>query len=169
MTVSNKKIKTILAAIDFSLYSKETLKYAYEISQITGAELACINIINQRDIDTMKKVLDSKHPNTFSLIKYLPDEMERRRSKFRVLVNECGFSGKPDIKFIIDNGIPFEEILNTVNERQIDLLVIGAKGRTNVSGILFGSVAEKLFRHSPVCVMSLRPHSQSKKNGAGCF
>jgi nucleotide-binding universal stress UspA family protein len=162
MIPSDKKVKRILVAVDFSIYSKETLEYAYELSRITRAELVGMNVINQRDIDTMRDALNARHPNTFMLVKYLPDEMERRRSKFKVLIEGCEFTEKPDIKFIVDHGVPFTEILRAIEDEKADLLVIGSKGRTNIRSTVFGSVAEKLFRHSPVTVMSLRSHGDTK-------
>jgi nucleotide-binding universal stress UspA family protein len=68
---------------------------------------------------------------------------------------ECG-ADKDSVRIDIRTGVPFEEILNFVEEEEVDLLVMGPKGRTNLPGFLFGSSAEKLFRHSPVPVLSVR-------------
>jgi len=156
MSASVKKIRKILVAVDFSTYSKNTLEYADEVSQMTGAELLVINIINQRDIDSIKKIMNSEHSDEFSLAKYLPAKIDRHRLKVKALVAEYGFKERSEIKIIVDHGIPFKKILKAVKEEDVDLLVIGPKGRSDLKGFLFGSVAEKLFRHSPVPVMSLR-------------
>ena len=72
MSASVKRIRKILVAVDFSTYSKNTLEYADEVSRMTAAKLLVINIINQREIDSIKKIMNSEHSDEFSLAKYLP-------------------------------------------------------------------------------------------------
>lgn len=160
MTLSVGKIRKILAAIDFSAYSKNTLEYAVEVSHLTDAELLLINIINQRDIDAKKEMVNAKYPDEFSLATYLPEQIGLRKLKLKALVTRCGLKKKSWTKMIVDYGLPAEKILQAIKEEKADLLVIGAKGRTNLKSFLFGSVAEKLFRHSPAPVMSLRSQSE---------
>ena len=54
-------------------------------------------------------------------------------------------------------GIPFQVLIEIVQEESVDMVVIGQKGRGNISEILFGSNAEKMFRHCPVPLLSV-PH-----------
>lgn len=165
MITPSRRIKKILAAIDFSVFSKKTLEYAYEVSEISGTELLVVNIINQREIDSKKEIMNVKNPDAFSIATYLPKEISRRRLKFEALVTRCGFDKRPSIKMIVDYGVPVEKILQVTDEEGVDLLIIGPKGRTNLHNFLFGAVAEKLFRHSTAPVMSLRfPIEQKSLN-----
>jgi len=63
----------------------------------------------------------------------------------------------------IEEGIPSEQILKTVETEGIDLIVMANKGRGNISRTLFGSVAEKVFRHSSVPVVSVRDRKKFKR------
>jgi nucleotide-binding universal stress UspA family protein len=51
-----------------------------------------------------------------------------------------------------------EEILNYVRSEKIDLIIIGTHGRKGLERILFGSVAERVIKMSPVPVMSINPY-----------
>lgn len=50
-----------------------------------------------------------------------------------------------------------EEILNYAERNAIDLIVMSTHGRSGLSRFLFGSVAEKVSRHSRIPVLLLTP------------
>ena len=160
MEKQGHKIKKILVAIDFSTYSTPALEYAMDVSKNTKAVIVALNIINQTEIDSVEREVNSKYPNTFSLSKHLTNEIGRRELKMEALIkkvtkNESVSTPLP-LEIRIGHGNPHVEILKTIDREGIDFLVFGPKGRSNLHDFLFGSVAEKLFRHSPVPVMSLR-------------
>lgn len=150
-----KKVNRILVALDFSPYSRQVLGSAVEIAKRTSAEIIIINVINSKDIETVKKIFDKEQPGTFSMQKYMSDDLGRRSRMIHEMIVEAG--GKIDqIRTIFMEGVPFEQILKTIVEEKVDLVVMGKKGKTNLATVLFGGCAEKLFRHSPVPVFSVR-------------
>ncbi|MFC7173658.1 universal stress protein [Haloplanus litoreus] len=53
-------------------------------------------------------------------------------------------------------GVPAQEILEYRATQGIDLIVMGTQGRTGVARFVIGSVAERVVRHSPVPVLTVR-------------
>ena len=53
-------------------------------------------------------------------------------------------------------GTPHSSILNHAEKGPCDLIVMGTHGRTGVSHFLLGSVAEKVVRHAPCPVLTVR-------------
>ena len=49
-----------------------------------------------------------------------------------------------------------DEILNAIETEKADLVVMGTHGRTGLSKLVLGSVAEKIVRHSTVPVLTVR-------------
>jgi universal stress protein A len=56
-------------------------------------------------------------------------------------------------------GVPSLEIARLAEEEQADLIVMGTHGRTGLTRLLMGSVAEALVRRAPCPVLSLRQSS----------
>lgn len=56
----------------------------------------------------------------------------------------------------VRDGDAFRELLNGASELGSDLIVMGTHGRTGIAHLLIGSVAEKVVRHSPIPVMTVR-------------
>jgi nucleotide-binding universal stress UspA family protein len=157
-----KQINKILVAIDFSSYSKPALEYAVEVSKMTKAQILIINVVNQKGTEAVKKDINSKKSDTFSMTKYLDGMTGRRRAKLQTLIKEVPELEGLKPKIIINYGIPHNEILISIDQEKADFLIFGPKGHTDFHGFLFGSVAEKLFRYSPVPVMSLRNNLKKK-------
>ena len=144
-----------MVARDLSPYSREVLEYAAEMAEITGAEMVVLNVVNKRDLDAARNAFDREHPGEFSITRYLQDDMGRRSRQIDDLVREV-LPDRTGIRITFRDGVPFEEILGAVSEEGADLVVIGNKGRSDRPGLRFGSTAEKVFKHSPVPVLSLR-------------
>jgi nucleotide-binding universal stress UspA family protein len=51
--------------------------------------------------------------------------------------------------FVIKSGREDEEILTFAKQEHVDIIVMGTHGRTGIEHVFFGSVSEKVLRHSP--------------------
>jgi nucleotide-binding universal stress UspA family protein len=58
---------------------------------------------------------------------------------------------------VIVEGKPAEEILNYAEKEKADLIVMSTHGSSGLSRWAFGSVADKVIRHSPVPVLVVAP------------
>lgn len=147
------KLKKIMAACDFSEYAPQVVSQAVDLARDLKASLMVVNIINQRDVDMMRKV--SLDYPAFQFEKYLEDQENERLEMMDKLAADAGGSGL-DIQKVIRVGVPFKALLQVIEDKGADLLVMGTKGRGNLAGVLFGSTAEKMFRRCPVPLLSLR-------------
>jgi nucleotide-binding universal stress UspA family protein len=57
---------------------------------------------------------------------------------------------------VISFGVPFVEIIRAARDYGVDLIVMGTHGRTGVSHILIGSVAERVVRKAPCPVLTVK-------------
>jgi nucleotide-binding universal stress UspA family protein len=69
----------------------------------------------------------------------------------RVLAEKNG----PSVECRVEAGDPYRRI--TAAARRADSIVMGTLGRTGLPHLLIGSVAEKVVRHAPVPVLTVRP------------
>jgi nucleotide-binding universal stress UspA family protein len=146
-------IKTIMVAVDFSEFTNKITNHAVQLAEDLGAELVFVNVINQRDIDMVNQI--TLHTDKISLKDYINGLLDDRNGLMQRLLKETSCTQIPH-RFLIKKGVPFAELVKTAREENVDMVVMGTKGRSNIAGILFGSQAEKMFRHCPVPLLSIR-------------
>jgi nucleotide-binding universal stress UspA family protein len=94
------------------------------------------------------------HPSISRFEKEVIEGAERRLYEF---VDEH-FSDFANTKAVVVAGDASEEIINFIEEQNIDLVIMGTHGRKGMDKIIFGSVAERVLKTSPVPVMVVNPH-----------
>ena len=152
-------IGKILACIDLSDYSAETLRVASEIADKMKIPLIVANIINQREVDEFEQLAE-KSP--YSLGEFIKHREEDRKERIKKLIEEIR-CGHLSITTMFAIGVPFQELIRMVHAESVDLVVMGPKGRGDLAGVLFGSNAEKMFRHCPVPLLSVRHRSENEQ------
>jgi nucleotide-binding universal stress UspA family protein len=84
-------------------------------------------------------------------------EGEDQRQQMDIARLEKYLRGVPHQVLSAVGDIP-DVVFRLVQDNQIDLLVLGTHGRTGISKFLMGSVAEKIFRQSPIPVVTVGPY-----------
>lgn len=150
-------IRKIMVGYDLSADAAHALGYAVTLAEDLGAELLVVNVINQRDVDAIQHV--AMEYSNLSVPKWIADQEQYRAEEMQKIIDEVS-KGKTVIRKMFCTGVPFIELVSAIHEHDIDLLVMGAKGRSNLAGVLFGSTAEKMFRKCPVPLLSIRKDSE---------
>jgi nucleotide-binding universal stress UspA family protein len=87
--------------------------------------------------------------------KEIRDQLKGLSQKFLPLVE--------NVEHVVIQGNPYKEILKYVVENKIGLIVLATHGRTGFKHVLIGSIAEKIVRHSPIPVLTVKPTDVREK------
>src|ERR1035438_3775407 len=71
------------------------------------------------------------------------------------------FEDDADYRVTMLEGPIADCLLQWAHEKKIDLIVVGTHGRSGLGKVIPGSVAEKIFRHSDMPVLTVGPHVRS--------
>ena len=155
-----KNVRKVLVALAFSEFAKGTFTFAADFAQCTNAELIVASVVNERDVESVRTIsamgyeVDGEH-----YVKSIKAEREQ------ILKDITSSSDLPRdrIRTIFMVGNPLDELLKLIVEEEIDVVVMGPKGRTDLEHVLVGSVAEKIFRRSPATIISYRDETIAKR------
>jgi len=144
--------RKIIAALDLSEFSPGIVRYSGWLALQLNAELVLVNVINQRDLDMVHRTMIGYE--SFSFPDYLEDQEKSRTAQVKDLV-EANCPEGVKCRSLLRTGVPYRELLETVKTEKAQLMVVGTKGRGNLADALVGSTARKLYRRSPIPLLTI--------------
>ncbi len=136
-----KLFKKILCPIQFDDNSIAALDQACELAHESDATLYVMNVVFLPLANLEPRPLLSEEPSRLALEK----------------LARAHLHGKVGYKLLVRTGKPAEVINQTAEELGVDLIVMATHGRTGVSHLFLGSVAEQVVRTAKPPVLTIRP------------
>lgn len=144
--------KKILVPTDGSEYTKIAIREAVDLAKSTGGSITAVYVLDRTIFVNMP--LDSAVMNTYTLLK---QEGQNAIDFVKGLCEENSIPYEGEVA----EGSPAKYIIEASSK--YDLIVMGTLGRTGISKLMMGSVAERVVRYSECPVMVVRSPEVEKK------
>lgn len=143
------EFKKILIPTDGSEYTKPAIAKGLALAKQMDAEVTAMYVVDQTSFINFP--MDSTIVSVYSLLE------KEGKDALDFVVNEGEKLGIK-VKMLIEEGSPSRKIIEA--SKNYDLVVMGTLGRTGISKILLGSVAEKVIRFAECPVMVIRSDTE---------
>lgn len=145
--MSNSLYRNIVIATDGSENSQRAISCGVEIAKLSGATVHALYVV-----DTPSIISETWTAGKEMVHELIIREGKKVLSKVKKIIEDSGV----EVKEVLLEGYPSEEIINFAENNNMDLIIMGTLGKTGLERFLVGSVAENVVRNSKVPVMVIR-------------
>jgi nucleotide-binding universal stress UspA family protein len=139
-------VKNILFATDFSVASDAARPIAIQIARRYGAKVYGVHV-NRFD-DYTAAASNAWVGMAEAAEKQTKEDTRRLNEQLQSIEHEV----------VVTEGNIWEVVSKLIREKEIDLVVLGTRGRTGLGKTILGSVAEQILRQSTCPVLTVGPH-----------
>ena len=155
MSEGEINIENILVPVDGSKLSVKAAKYAIKVAKCENARIICVHVI-----PAPEDISQFEGKPFYSLQAYydvLGKSAKPWFGKIKEMAKAMGLSDNSISTDIVANvSSTADAILNYASTTNINLIVMGTKGRTGLKRFLIGSVADSVMRHAHCPVLVVR-------------
>ncbi|HLY37386.1 MAG TPA: universal stress protein [Candidatus Binatia bacterium] len=140
--------RRILVPHDFSAHATRALGVAADLARLHRGRLIVLHVVTPFHPVT-------GFPEDGTVVVPELDVLTGERDRLEALVRRTLGRVKVPVECRVTIGDPFHRIVDAA--RHADAIVMATAGRTGLSRLVIGSVAEKVVRHARVPVLTVRP------------
>ncbi|MEO2117795.1 MAG: universal stress protein [Methanocaldococcus sp.] len=153
--------KKILYPTDFSETAKLALNHVKAFKNLGGEEVILLHVIDEKYIkkrDILSLLLGvaglNKSVEEFEseLKEKLVKEAKNKMEEIKKELEDVGFK----VREMVVVGIPYKEIVEVAKNCEVDIIIMGSHGITNLKEILLGSVTENVIKKTDKPVLIIR-------------
>lgn len=142
-------VKNILVPTDFSDCSAAAIEHASTFAVMYDARLHVLHVMKDLPSHTTPRTISGAE--NIPPYRHIPTEDDLGEFVERWLTRQ------QKVVQAVKYGQPHKEIVKYAHDENIDLIVMATHGRTGLTHLLMGSVAEKIVRFSTIPVLTVKP------------
>ncbi len=144
-------LRKILFPVDFSENTQKVKKQLKKLADCSR-EVILLHVIDIR-MFSVPVYLDVPEVNDFILEKDVINNVKTQLGKIKTELEKAGFK---KVRVMVEEGIPFDSILDVAESKKVTSIIIGDQGHSAVERMLLGSTAEKVVRKAKVPVLVIK-------------
>jgi nucleotide-binding universal stress UspA family protein len=141
-------IRHVLCAVDFSPAALQALGFALDVARRAGASATLLHAIEWLPEEEIPE------PTTFNVNEYREHLKQTAHDRLAALVAKA--RGRPTPTTLVVTGRAHREILRMAQDRDADLIVMGATGRGGPALTPFGTTTQQVLRSAACPVLTVR-------------
>jgi universal stress protein A len=144
-------IQRVLVPVDFSSPSLRALDYAVDFARPLDAEIVVLFVV--------EPIYSVTTGDLYAPSSELTALMQEQRRQGRTQLVELAARLKKryaKIRTVLEDGLAYQAIGAAANRLKADLIIMATHGRTGLSHLFMGSVAEKVVRTAGCPVLTVR-------------
>ncbi len=139
----------ILVPLDGSALAERAIVQAEEIARATGAELILVQVV-QAPLGQTPEAGQAEEEKAFR------ETAAQARAYLGMVATRVGAAGVRS-RFVVLEGAPAPGILGFAHDEDVDIIVMSTHGRSGISKVVMGSVAEKVMLTTKRPVLLVKP------------
>jgi universal stress protein A len=143
-------MRKILIPVDFSSCSRAAMAWGLDLARTVGASVDVLYAWQPPEYLWPEPIVTFPGQPGHSL-----EEFARSRAGAQLAALRAEWPGE-SFGERVEVGAPAEVIRRVAADGHYDLIVLGTHGRTGLAHALIGSVAERVVRHAPCAVLTIR-------------
>jgi len=125
-------LRRVLSPIDFDESSREAFQYSVDLAERANAEVVALHILESSAEEGREQAVSA-------LCEWVPPQARAHCS----------------VRDVVRGGAPPDRIVAEAKTAHADLIVLGARPRSYLGGLVFGSTTEAVIRTAPCPVLSI--------------
>lgn len=141
-------IKKILVPADGSEHADRALDFAIDLAQKYSAEILILTVVQYGSITT-------EDPRSFDLIANAINDAHKKVLSAALEKAKKAIPGLKVTTKLIE-GYPADQIIETAEKENVDLIVMGRRGQSHLTHTLLGSVSDRVADLCPCALLLIK-------------
>jgi nucleotide-binding universal stress UspA family protein len=153
--LTKARVRRILVPLDGSGFGEAAIPYVEELAGAVGAEVTLLQSVTPHHFEI--DLAETRSPHLSKLSEEYLEHAKTTAGDYLATIQKRLSENRIVAHCVVEVGPPAERIVACAKEKEIDLIALSTHGRSGLSAIMMGSVANKVLHLAEVPILLVKP------------